>query len=37
MHCGAGVRKGFESDAMVSLIGLTATFMDYAEAGELEY
>ena len=34
---GPGVRKGFESDAMVSLIDLTATFMDYAGAGELEY
>ena len=31
------MRTGFESDAMVSLIDLTATFMDYGEAGELEY
>ena len=34
---GPGVRDGFESDAMVSLIDLTATFMDYGEAGSLEY
>ncbi len=34
---GPGVRRGFESDAMVSLIDLTATFMDCGEAGDLEY
>ena len=34
---GPGVREGFESDAMASLIDLTATFMDYGEAGTLEY
>ena len=34
---GPGVRRGLDSDAMVSLIDLTATFMDYGEAGELEF
>ena len=34
---GPGVRQGAESQAMASLIDLTATFMDYAEAGTLEY
>ena len=34
---GPGVRAGFACDAMVSLIDLTATFMDYGEAGNLEY
>ena len=34
---GPGVRQGSESDAMASLIDVTATFMDYAEAGTLEY
>ena len=34
---GPGVRPGYDSAAMVSLIDLTATFMDYGEAGQLEY
>ena len=34
---GPGVREDFESDAMASLIDLTATFMDYGEAGTLEH
>ena len=34
---GPGIREGFDSDAMASLIDLTATFMDYGEAGTLEY
>ena len=34
---GPGIREGFDSDAMASLIDLTATFMDYGEAGELAY
>ena len=34
---GPGVRVGHESAAMVSLTDLTATFMDYGEAGNLEY
>ena len=32
-----GIREGFDSDAMASLIDLTATFMEYGEAGELAY
>ena len=34
---GPGIRQGFDSNAMASLIDLTATFMDYGEAGQLEY
>ncbi len=34
---GPGIRQGFESAAMASLIDLTATFLDYGEAGRLEY
>ena len=34
---GPGIRQGFDCDAMVSPIDLTATLMDYGEAGELEY
>ncbi len=34
---GPGIRQGFDSDAQASLIDLTATFMDYGEAGELEH
>ncbi len=34
---GPGIREGFQSEAMASLIDLTATFMDYGEAGALEF
>ena len=34
---GPGIRAGFDSDAMVSLIDLTATFLDYGEASRLEF
>lgn len=34
---GPGIRPGFASDALASLIDLTATFVDLGEAGELEY
>ncbi len=34
---GPAIRQGLDSAAMVSLIDLTATLMDYGEAGELEY
>lgn len=34
---GPSIRQGYESGAMVSLIDLTATFMDIGEAGSLEY
>ena len=34
---GPGIRQGCESGAMASLIDLTATFLDFGEAGELEY
>ena len=34
---GPGIREGIESDAMASLIDLTATFLDYGEAEALEY
>ena len=34
---GPGIRQGLDSEAMVSLIDLTATFMDYGEAGELDF
>ena len=34
---GPAIRRGYESNAMVSLIDLTATFMDIGEAGALEY
>lgn len=34
---GPGIRRGVESDALASLIDLTATFMDYGEAGALKH
>ncbi len=34
---GPGIKSLPDSDALASLIDVTATFMDYGEAGELEY